>query len=89
MIFTVVTLPKLLVRVVQQIYQRRSMQNSKHNPVDLIEDQPHPPQSSPEDAYGKEGTNKTQRLPESDAKPSGQLPGVKVKYIPRSPYTRG
>jgi len=36
--------------------------------------------------FGEEGTNKTQPMPDPDAKPSDVLGGG--KHIPSSPYTR-
>lgn len=39
--------------------------------------------------FGLEGTNKTVPVPQPDAQPADELQGIKSKFIPKSPYTRG
>lgn len=39
--------------------------------------------------YGLEGTNKTNPVPVEGAEQAPELQGVRSKYIPKTPYTRG
>ena len=39
--------------------------------------------------FGFEGTNKTVAVPQPSAQPADELQGIKSKFIPKSPYTRG
>jgi len=39
--------------------------------------------------FGLEGTNKTVPAPQDDAQPSDELQGIRSKFIPKTPYTRG
>ena len=39
--------------------------------------------------YGQEGSNKTIPFPKPDAQPADELQGIRGKFIPKTPYTRG